>query len=193
MLTGGTSVDAGAAARAWFDELRLAPLVAEVFRGLGSDEAEAWAQVELLRVLLTLPRSGTIGPGTRGRTLRLARAWLVDPDVRPFIRVNVWEGVAWFGKEAFERLAAWMVVLDAADAIASGDDDAAVGRKLVESEALAAELVRAGEAAGYRVDRLEAEAATSSRPRSPAGGARTSGRPAGGRERPRREDEARRP
>jgi hypothetical protein len=175
LLAGGSRADAGITARAWFDELRLGPVVADAFRALGADEAAAWAEVELLRVLLTLPRAGTIGAAARGRTARLLRAWLADPDVRPFIRVNVWEGVAWFAKEAFERLAGWMVVLDAADAVASGADDAAVGRALVTSESLADELIRAGEAAGYRVDRLEAGSMPERRRPAPAEGSRPSG------------------
>jgi hypothetical protein len=170
-LAGGTSADTALTAHAWFDELRLGPIVAASFRGLGSDEATAWASVELLRVLLTLPRAATIGGILGGRTARLIRAWLADPDVRPFIRMNLWEGVAWFGKEAFERLAAWMVVLDAADVVASGGDDAAIARALVASDVLAADVVRAGEAAGYRVDRLEAEAAGA----APAGTRRSPG------------------
>jgi len=134
--------------RAWFDELRLGPVLAGAFRDLGLDEGGAWRAVELVRVLVTLPRPRRLRP--------LIEAWLADEDVRPFIRVNHWEGVAWFNKEAFEQLAGWLLVLDAIEATADpGRPAAAVARDLAASHALAAALRAAGEAAGYRLDRLD--------------------------------------
>ncbi len=142
--------DAGRVARtsrAWFDEMRLEPPLAAAFRDLGLDEAGAWRAVELLRVLITLPRPARLRP--------LIEAWLADEDVRPFIRVNRWEGVAWFNKEAFEELSDWLLVLDAIEATADPERPvAAVARALAASHALAAALRAAGEAAGYRLDRL---------------------------------------
>ncbi len=84
--------------------------------------------------------------------------------------MNHWEGVAWFNKEAFEQLAGWLLVLDVIEATADpGRPVAAVARALAASHTLAAALRAAGEAAGYRLDRL-APAVRTSRRRSDIGG-----------------------
>jgi len=173
------SADPGSVARtsrAWFEELRLGPVLAGAFRDLGLDEGGAWRAVELVRVLVTFPRPRRLRP--------LVEAWLADEDVRPFIRVNHWEGVAWFNREAFEQLAGWLLVLDAIEATADpGRPAAEVARALAASHALAAALRATGEAAGYRLDALAAAVRTSAaRTTRPGGRGRTT--PPGGAARP---------
>ena len=225
--------DVGATTRAWLEELRLRPLVADAFRGAGLDEGTSWAAVETVRLLLALPRgrdgsaapeptgaaglpgaaepAGAAGQAGMAREARPAKAsggsepavssaaarsaagsaaarsaagsaaarsaagsaaarsaagsaaalvvaWLTDVDVRPFLRVNRWEGVTWFEKEGYERLVTWSVLLDAvessADPRASEHDVAAA---IARSQELATRLRAAAVASGYRVDRLLAE------------------------------------
>ncbi|MGZ6269627.1 MAG: alpha-amylase family glycosyl hydrolase, partial [Candidatus Limnocylindrales bacterium] len=185
------------------DELQLGAVLAETLRELGEDEAAAWRSVELIRILVGLPRlaraagpvagaplgaatddalspgrpttpaveatttpaagaapAATAGAGphsvspTPAARRAIVAALLTDPDVRPFIRVNRWEGVSWFQQEAFEQLLWWMLVLDAVDALASDPSPAAVGPILARAMGLADALRDAGQTAGYRVDRL---------------------------------------
>jgi len=192
LIGGAEDADAFArTSRAWLDELRLGPVIATAFRQLDLDEGRAWRAVDLVRVLLTLPRRSTLARGGRRLGSRIIEAWLADEDVRPFIRVNHWEGVAWFEKEAFEGLTAWMLVLDAVDATAVAGVVGAVDRASAEAGAapalpeaapdldpalaavlrasmdLVRELRAAGEASGYRVDRLAGAARPA--PRAKAG------------------------
>jgi hypothetical protein len=180
----GAAVDAGFVARtsrAWLDELRLGPVIAGAFRGLGLDEGRAWEAVDLVRVLITLPRAATIDGVARRRIERLIAAWLADDDVRPFIRVNRWEGVAWFNREAFEQLTAWMLVLDAVEA--STDDSrpaTEVARVLAKSHGLLVALRAAGESSGYQIDRLVAgtkPVGVARKPTTPSGGSAPSSGP----------------
>ncbi|MGZ6339829.1 MAG: hypothetical protein ACXWNG_05640, partial [Candidatus Limnocylindrales bacterium] len=185
------------------DELQLGAVLAETLRELGEDEAAAWRSVELIRILVGLPRlaraagpaagaplgaatDDALSPGrpttpaaeatttpaagaapaatpgasphsvspTPAARRAMVAALLTDPDVRPFIRVNRWEGVSWFQQEAFEQLLWWMLVLDAVDALASDPSPAAVGPILARAMGLAEALRDAGQTAGYRVDRL---------------------------------------
>jgi glycosidase len=134
--------DVAATSSAWYDELRMAPVIAAGFRSAGVHEAASWWVADQVRVLLALPRpSGIRG---RGRTadLRLIEAWLARDVVRAAMGVNTWEGVEWLDRDRFANLLHWAVRLDA---IESGRrrDDRVVGR-----------LSAAAEAAGYRVDAL---------------------------------------
>jgi glycosidase len=98
--------------RAWFDELRLAPVVAEGLRGLGLDEGRAWATVDHIRILLGVPRPSSLDGPEATLPYRLARAWLEDPDARRAIGVNTWEGEEWLDERGLAWLIDWTLVLE---------------------------------------------------------------------------------
>jgi hypothetical protein len=132
----------GPTSRAWFDELRLGPVVATGLRATGLDEATAGSAAARVRALLALPRPSNVGGRTGPeRARRLVEAWLAHADVRPLLRVNAWEGVEWFGREEWRELLDWALLLDRLD---GASDALPVVKRLLE----------AGDAAGYRVDRL---------------------------------------
>jgi hypothetical protein len=137
---------AGPTARAWFEELRLGPVLASSLRDRGLDEAQAWAAAERLRLLLAIARPSNIGGRTvADRANRLADAWLTSADTRGFLRANVWEGVEWISREAWRELLDWALLLDLID---GGEEDVDVAARVTER------LLESGEVAGYRVDRL---------------------------------------
>ncbi|HEX8940003.1 MAG TPA: alpha-amylase family glycosyl hydrolase [Candidatus Limnocylindrales bacterium] len=180
---GAGGVAEGPRPAAVLDELQLGPVLADALRELGHDESAAWRAVDLIRVLVGLPRLGHqraeadaarsretaaegIPDGARpggaapeAERRALVTALVTDPDVRPFIRVNRWEGVSWFHQEAFEQLLWWMLALAAVDALAADALAADAGRPEVaavlgRAETLAAALRTAGRDAGFRLDRL---------------------------------------
>jgi hypothetical protein len=127
---------------AWYDELRLAPVVAGGFRVAGLDEASAWGVADLVRVLLALPRPSSVRGRGRARDLRLLEGWLARDVVRTAMGVNTWESVEWLDRERFANLLRWAARLDALE----------TGRE--PDEALVERLGDAAAAAGYRVDAL---------------------------------------
>ena len=132
----------GPTSRAWYDELRLAPIVAEGLRARGLDEAEAWWAAERVRLLLDLPLPSSI-PGAPERVpFRLIASWLEHPAAAPFLRVNQWDGVTWFHGESLDELLAWAARLER---VSSPEAPA--------SPALAA-IAAASAASGFRVDAL---------------------------------------
>ena len=92
---------AGATSRAWYEELRMATAVVDALRGHGVDEAGAWWAAERVRLLLDLPLPSTVGGRASGLPLRLVDAWLADPVVRSFLRVNRWDEAEWFHRESW--------------------------------------------------------------------------------------------
>ncbi len=141
----------GPTSRAWFDELRLAPVVADALRGQGLDEGAAWWAAERVRTLLDLPLPSTLGgrPGTL--PLRLVDAWLAHPAVRLFLRVNAWDGAEWLHRESWDELVGWMTRLEQILGASAGRDVRPRGRSALERR-----LANAAEGAGYRVDLLRA-------------------------------------
>jgi glycosidase len=156
-LGGSGAGDAGASP---IEELQLGSILANVFRELGLDEAAAWKLVALIRLLGRLPLPSSVaGLPAADRAPALVQALLADEAVRPYIRVNAWEGVSWFHRESFEQILWWMLALDSLAAVANGESGAAaLEARLADADRLTAILARAGKASGYQVDKLEAAA-----------------------------------
>ena len=159
-----TGAFVGPTSRAWYEELRLAPVVADALRARGLDEAAAWWAAERVHTLLDLPLPSAMGGSAATLPSRLVDAWLAHPAVRAFIRVNAWEGVEWFHRESWDELLAWT---DRLERVLT--PLAARVRRPVARSVVLRRLSEAAEAAGYRVDGLrEALAAGAPAPRSKA-------------------------
>jgi len=159
----------GPTSRAWFDELRLGPVVAAALREYGLDEGRAWSAVERVRVLLTLPRPTNVrGRSATERTHSVARAWLDDPGTRAFLRVHRWQEVEWLDGDAWLELARWARELDAVDAAGPDSIDRRGGGATVRRSggraARGTDLAGLAQRAGYRVDALRELAARRSKP-----------------------------
>jgi glycosidase len=143
------------------EELALGPVLAGVFRdlglGLGLDDDSAWRLLTLIRLLGRLPLTSSVAAlPVAARAPALVRALIANETVRPYIRVNVWEGVSWFNREAFGHVLWWMSTLDALDAVSHPSlKKAQLTARLKESERLTAALAGAAETSGYQLDKLE--------------------------------------
>ena len=79
----------GPTSRAWFEELRLTPIVAEGLRARGLDEGEAWWAAERVHLLVDLPVPSMVRGSADAVPLRLVDRWLSHPVARPFpLRVH---------------------------------------------------------------------------------------------------------
>ncbi|HSL76755.1 MAG TPA: alpha-amylase family glycosyl hydrolase [Candidatus Limnocylindrales bacterium] len=134
--------DVAATSSAWYDELRMAPVIAGGFRSAGLEEAASWGVADLVRVLLALPRPSSVRGRGRARDLRLVESWLTRDAVRAAMGVNTWEGTEWLERDRFANLLGWATRLDA---IETGRD---------ADSALVERLTSAAESAGYKVDAL---------------------------------------
>jgi hypothetical protein len=166
----------GPTSRAWFDELRLGAVVAASLRDRGLDEAQAWSASDRVRTLMTLARPSNVkGRSAAVRAGAVADAWLSEAASQRVLGVNSYQGVTWFAREGWRELIDWALLLDLVDAPASAKPSADV----------AARLLAAGDASGYRIDRLldglggGPAAAGGPTSRRPAAGTRATGRPAG--------------
>ncbi len=141
----------GPTSRAWFEELRLAPVVAEGLRRRGLDEGAAWWAAERVRLLVDLPVPSMVRGAADAVPLRLVDRWLSHPVARPFLRVNDWEGVAWFHGESLEELLAWASRLEALAGVPKGGRP---GEGSADPEADLAKIAGASMLSDFRVDRL---------------------------------------
>ena len=139
------------------EELALGPVLVSVFTDLGLDEESAWRLLALIRMLRHLPLPSSVAElASADRAPALVRVLIADETVRPYIRVNVWEGVSWFNRESFGQVLWWMLALDALDALSDpARPKAKVAARVKEAELLTAALSKAAKASGYQLDKLE--------------------------------------
>ena len=155
----------GATSRAWFEELRLAPAVADALRGRGLDEAAAWGPPSVCGCCWTCRCRRRSAASADGLPLRLVDVWLADPVVRSFLRINRWDDADWFHRESWLELLAWT---DRLERVLTPPE--ARVRRPVERSVLVRRLAEAGEASGYRVDGLREALASGATAASPAAG-----------------------
>jgi glycosidase len=139
--------DVAATSLAWYNELRLAAVVADGLRSAGLDDNAARSVAENVSVLLALPRPSGIRGRGRQRDLRLLEQWLASEPIRQALAVNTWEDAEWLDGERLAALLDWAVRLDALETGEAPD------------RTVADRLLAAAEAADYCVDRLEASLA----------------------------------
>ena len=135
----------GPTSRAWYDELRLGAVLASSLRERGLDESQAWSASDRLRMLMTLARSSNVtGRTAADRARAVTDAWIAEGASQRVLGVNTYEGVTWFAREGWRELVDWALLLDLVDAPDAAKTSATTSSKLLE----------AGDASGYRVDRL---------------------------------------
>jgi len=153
--------DPDGVAGASIEELALGPVLVSVFNDLGLDEDSAWRLLSLIRMLRRLPLPASVAElAASDRAPGLVRALVADETVRPYIRVNVWEGVSWFNRESFARVLWWMLALDALDTVSDpARPKAKLTSRLAAADRLTAALAAAAETSAYQLDKLEDAAA----------------------------------
>jgi hypothetical protein len=159
--------------RSWIDEWLLGKIIATTLRDLGLDEAAAWQAVTVIKLLVN-HQGWPQAPNSKLAYPTLS-SWLKDDEVRQFIQVNLYNGIAWFNKEAFEQLLRWMFLL-AVVKIGAGTyrSAAQVTKEIVAYYGTVEKLHQAEEASQYQVENLLAAAHRLDAPRPRVRGPRTS-------------------
>jgi glycosidase len=141
--------------RAWIDEWLLGKTIAGAMRDLGMDESAAWRAVETIKLLTGHQRWHEMETPRTKRAREVLRAWLSDGDVQRFLKVNRYEDVLWFNKEAFDQLL-WSMFAIATVAISADLSRPAnqIAEEIVACYDTIRTLQRAEEKSGYQIERL---------------------------------------
>lgn len=105
----GAEADADERSRSWIDEWLLGRIVAGTLRDLGLDEGPAARAVTIVKRLTSHQRWFET-PDAEG-AYQVLEELLRDREVQQLLRVNRYQGILWFDKDAFERLLWWMLMM----------------------------------------------------------------------------------
>jgi glycosidase len=147
LLDLGLAAAPASSPRSLFEEWFLERVLRRSFveGGLGPEDASRG--VRLVRFLA----QSMVGKAPAGGARALLARLLAEPAVPELLRTNVFQGVTWFNKEAWEEIAGAVGVVAAVDALASDAAAGSVARAELDAAREAASL---GEQAGYRLEAL---------------------------------------
>jgi len=150
--------DPAAQARAWYHDWLLDKELSAVFQTMGLDPFRSdslalltgilirWQNWHLDDAIMTRPYSA--------RPRLLLQALLEDEDVRQFLGVNLYQGVAWYNQEAMERLLHSLFSIAALELVTEPAAGRQVARALVHAFDVIRLITIAHNLSGYRLDRL---------------------------------------
>jgi glycosidase len=140
--------------RSWIDEWRLSKLIGDALHQLGADDAAADQTVAAVKIWTThqelIEREELLEPEA------LLNLLLRDVEVQQYLRVNRYDNVLWFNKEAFEHLLSWYSLLTRVVLT----DAAAIAARLAVVDALSDAMNKSE----YQVDKLRAALRQSATP-----------------------------
>jgi glycosidase len=140
--------------RSWTDEWLLGKVLAGALQALGLEESGAWQCVALVKVLTSHQHWFLIeAPGASPGAHQVLQDLLKDDEVQQFLRVNRYQGVLWFNKEAFDQLLRWLLLVATISTVAHSPPSEAPAEVLACHEVIQ-RLSQAGQKSGYQVEEL---------------------------------------
>ncbi len=138
---------------AWLDDWQLTKPLAEVLRGVASSEAEVQNQLLLLRLGIT--QQDWYDRSHKAPLHEIFKDWFTDPDIQVFLRVNRYQEVLWYNREAFEQFAWWMLVIPISKALADPSvDRSRITEMMLDLYELISTLRKAEKKSGYQFEKL---------------------------------------
>jgi glycosidase len=138
--------------RALIDEYRLDRNIAATLADLGVADAERADLVVLVKILTSHRGWWKALNRPKQSAARALELLLADADVRQLLRINRFDGILWYNKEAFDRLLDWLEI--AANLDARRDADAATKAQTEAATDVIARLRQAAAPSKYQVTRL---------------------------------------
>jgi len=146
--------------RRLLDDWILGKIIAQTLTDLKLDPEIAWEAVQCVKILVKHQDWYSDQSPKRGTSSRILSRWIEDLDVRRYLKVNTFQGVVWFNKEAMESLCRWMLTIGTIHILASQDVseletlDAATAEEIIYLYDVINKILKATSKAEYQVEKL---------------------------------------
>jgi glycosidase len=142
--------------RAWLDEWLLGRTMAQTLLAFGIADWQAWQAVSLVKVLTTQQQWYAAEVPAKKRVSQLLETLLADEDARAFLKVNRYNEIEWYNKEAFEELLWGLFAVAVIDVTADESiDPAVVPDALIAAYDVIKKLQDAQADSEYQVEKLK--------------------------------------
>ncbi len=105
--------DFGGQSRTWMDEWRIGKTILSVLRDLELEETAAWSSLTVIKLLTGHQRWFEKKSSDQKQAYAILESLLRDGEVQQFLRVNQYNDIGWFNKEAFEEMLWWLMMVAA--------------------------------------------------------------------------------
>jgi glycosidase len=150
-----SQIDAALISQSWFDEWLLRKVIQQESQNLGLSEMSANYVVKLVRLLIGQRSWIDLKAPKKIKPLALVTAWLEDPAIRDFLKINTFNDTEWFNWESMELWLHWMRVIGLLDILV--DDRISSQEKpgqLVNLQKLIEAIEKALSRSDYQVEKL---------------------------------------
>jgi hypothetical protein len=142
LKAGGSSRDLASL----LDELRLSQELLNCFQQYGFQPESAIVTRRLVIGLLSRPVQDN-------QTLpRVMKNVFEDPNLSACLQVNSYQGILWFNREAFQRVASWLMVTSVLDAITAVSSEPALVERILAIHAVLKVIKKAENQSAYQVN-----------------------------------------
>lgn len=141
--------------RTLLDEWFLGRILGRSLQNLGADSNLAQQGVQVVKILTT--HQAWFNPGSEeGVSAHVVLQNLLrDADVQHYLKVNRFQDILWFNREAFDQLLEWLLVLNLLNLAAEEPDTESINLELFQDRYQTIEQLReAASQSGFQVDRL---------------------------------------
>jgi hypothetical protein len=139
----------------WIDEWRLGKTIFHVLRELGLEETAARNSVTVIKWLTDHQTWFEEKPSDQKQAYATLESLLRDNDVQEFLRINHYNDVWWYNKEAFEEMLWWLMMVAA---LTIGSDSLRSVNAVVEDIQRCYAMIqiwqKSGEKSEYQVEKL---------------------------------------
>ena len=149
---GKDGMDAADLSRTWIDEWLLGKIIVETLINLGMSSGDAWERVRLIKLLIGHQEWCQAEAENVHGVHKMLRTWLNDSDLQGYLRVNRYQDVLWYNKEAFEQWLWWAYVSRAVDILA--EEEEKPQEALLRCYKVVKILQAAEENSDYKIERL---------------------------------------
>ncbi len=141
--------------RSWLDDWLLGKIIHQTLEDLGLEADAAGDAVTGVKVMVAHQGWGQTTPSKSDQASQLLQTWLRDDDIQRLLRINRFQGILWFNKEAFDQFLHWMLAVAVISTMA--DRDLSRKEKTKKTRAhqdVINKLKDAAVKSGYQVEKL---------------------------------------
>jgi glycosidase len=141
--------------RTWIDEWGFGKIIFGMLRDSGLDEAAAWSSLIFIKLLTGYQRWFEVKLSDQKQAYAILGSLFKDGEVRQCLKVNQFNDIWWFNKEAFEEMLWWLMMVAA---LTIGSDPLrpvnAVVKELERCYSIIQTWQKAEEKSGCQVEKL---------------------------------------
>jgi glycosidase len=141
--------DSAQQSRSWVDEWLLGRTLVTTLREIGIDESIAGSLLALLKFSTSL--QNLLAGSVDEQASVFLNTLLQNIDAQHYLRINRYQDILWFDKEAFERLTHWLLVM-----VLVAPQESNLDKRLEARHKIVQHLQKAASTSSYQVERLRA-------------------------------------